>query len=84
MSRKEKIERNKERLKMYLEKEAYMLSKDGIQSYGMGTRNAARYDLDLAEIRKAIEKLEKDIDEMEGLEEGKKPRKIVGVVIRDW
>lgn len=84
MSRKEKIERNKERLKMYLEKEAYMLSKNGIQSYGMGTRNAARYDLDLAEIRKAIEKLEKDIEELEGLEEGKKPRKIVGVVIRDW
>ncbi len=84
MSRKEKIERNKERLRMYLEKEAYMLSKDGIQSYGMGTRNAARYDLDLAEIRKAIEKLEKEIEELEGLEEGKKPRKIVGVVIRDW
>lgn len=84
MSRKEKIERNKERMKMYLEKEAYMLSKDGIQSYGMGTRNAARYDLDLAEIRKAIEKLEKDIEELEGLEAGKKPRKIVGVVIRDW
>lgn len=84
MSRKEKIERNKERLKMYLEKESYMLSKDGIQSYGMGTRNATRYDLDLAEIRKAIEKLEKDIEELEGLEVGKKPRKIVGVVIRDW
>lgn len=84
MSRKEKIERNKERLKMYLEKEAYMLSRDGIQSYGMGTRNAARYDLDLAEIRKAIEQLEKDIEELEGMEAGKKPRKIVGVVIRDW
>lgn len=84
MSRKEKIERDKKRLKMYLEKEAYMLSRDGIQSYGMGTRNAARYDLDLAEIRKGIETLEREIEELEGLEAGKKPRKIVGVLIRDW
>jgi hypothetical protein len=84
MSRKEKIERDKKRLKMYLEKEAYMLSRDGIQSYGMGTRNAARYDLDLAEIRKGIETLEREIEELEGLEAGEKPRKIVGVLIRDW
>ena len=84
MERKEKIEQKKKRLNMYLSKEEYMLSKDGVQSYGIGTRNAARYDLDLAEIRKAIEKLEKEIEELEGLESGKKPRKIVGVVIRDW
>ncbi len=84
MDIKEKIKQKKERLKMYLEKETYMLSPNGIQSYGIGTRNASRYDLDLAEIQKAIEKLEKEIDELEGLEAGKKPRKIVGVVIRDW
>ncbi len=84
MSRKEKIEQKKERLKMYLEKESYMLSKNGVQSYGTGSRSAARYDLDIAEIRRAIEKLEKEIEELEGLEAGRKPRKIVGVVIRDW
>lgn len=84
MDRKEKIRQKKERLKMYLEKEAYMLSKNGVQSYGVGTRNASRYDLDLSEIRKAIDKLEKEIEELEGLESGKKPRKIVGVVMRDW
>lgn len=84
MSRKEKIEQRKKRLDMYLEKEAYMLSKNGVQSYGTGTRSAARYDLDLAEIRKAIKELEKEIEELEGLEAGKKQRKMVGVVIRDW
>lgn len=84
MDRKEKIRQKKERLKMYLEKESYMLSKNGVQSYGTGTRNATRYDLDLAEIRKAIEGLEKEIEELEGLERGRKARKIVGVVIRDW
>lgn len=84
MSRKEKIEQKKERMKMYLEKEAYMLSKDGIQSYGTGTRSATRYDLDLSEVRKAIKELESEIEELERLEAGQKQRKIVGVVPRDW
>lgn len=84
MDRKDKINQKKARLKMYLEKEEYMLSRNGIQSYGIGTRSTSRYDLDLAEIRKAIDKLEKEIEELEGLESGKKPRKIVGVVPRDW
>lgn len=84
MDRREKINQKKERLQRYLEKEAYMLSKDGVQSYGLGSRSVARYDLDLKEIRKAIDSLEKEIGELEGLEAGKKPRKIVGVVIRDW
>jgi len=84
MDRKEKIKQKKERLQKYLDKESYMLSKYGVQSYGTGTRNAARYDLDLAEIRKAIDELEKEIEELERMECGKKPRKIVGVIIRDW
>lgn len=84
MNRREKIKEKKERLKLYKEKEAYMLSRQGVQSYGIGTRNASRYNLDLAEIRKAIAELEEEIEELEGLEKGQKPRKIVGVVIRDW
>lgn len=84
MTRKEKIKDKKERLKLYKEKEAYMLSKDGVQSYGIGTRNASRYNLDLADVRKAIKELEQEIEELEGLENGRKPRKIAGVVIRDW
>ncbi len=84
MDRKEKIRKKKERLKLYEEKEAFMLSKDGVQSYKIGSRMAARYDLELAEIRKAISDLEKEIEELEGLENGKKPRKIAGIVPRDW
>lgn len=81
---RDKIEDRKTRLALYKGKEAFMLSKDGVQSYGIGSRSAARYDLDLAEIRKAISDLEKEIEELEVVEEGRKPRKIVGVVMRDW
>lgn len=84
MDRKEKIRKKKKRLKLYEGKEAFMLSPQGIQSYRIGTRIATRYDLELAEIRKAIAELEKEIEELEGLEKGKKPRKIAGIVIRDW
>lgn len=81
---RDKIEDRKTRLALYKGKEAFMLSKDGVRSYGIGSRSAARYDLDLAEIRKAISDLEKEIEELEVVEEGRKPRKIVGVVMRDW
>lgn len=81
---KRKIEDKKKRLDLYKEKEAYMLSKDGVQSYGVGSRNAARYNLDLAEVRKAIDELETEIEEMEDLLAGVRPRKIVGVIPRDW
>lgn len=81
---KRKIEDKKKRLDLYKEKEAYMLSKDGVQSYGVGSRNAARYNLDLAEVRKAIDELETEIEEMEDLLAGIRPRKIVGVIPRDW
>ena len=81
---KRKIEDKKKRLDLYKEKEAYMLSKDGVQSYGVGSRNAARYNLDLAEVRKAIDELETEIEEMEDILAGVRPRKIVGVIPRDW
>lgn len=81
---REKIEDRKTRLDLYKGKEAFMLSKDGVISYGIGSRSAARYDLDLAEIRKAVSDLEKEIEELETLEEGRKPRKIAGIVMRDW
>lgn len=81
---KRKIEDKKKRLDLYKEKEAYMLSKDGVQSYGVGSRNAARYNLDLAEVRKAIDELETEIEEMEDILAGVRSRKIVGVIPRDW
>ena len=74
---KKKIEDKTVRLQMYKDKEAYMLSKSGIRSYGIGSRSTERYNLDLAEIRKAIE-------ELENRAEGIKPRRVVGVIPRDW
>ena len=41
-----KIELKKQRLELYYKREAEMLDR-GVQSYGMGTRNLARYNTDL-------------------------------------
>ncbi len=49
------IKRN--RLELYLKREAEMLD-GGVQSYGIGSRNLARYNTDLAAIRAAIKELE--------------------------
>ncbi len=53
-------------------------------SYGIGSRNLARYNTDLSQIRDAIKQLEKEIANLEGALNGQKPRKAVGVVPRDW
>ena len=68
------IKRN--RLELYLKREAEMLD-GGVQSYGIGSRNLARYNTDLGSIRAAIKHLEAALN-------GEKPRKAVGVVPRDW
>lgn len=52
----------------------------GVQSYGIGTRNAARYQTDLAEIRKAIKEMESEIEALSN----KSQRRAVGVIPRDW
>ena len=71
------------RLELYLKREAEMLD-GGVQSYGIGSRNLARYNTDLSQIRDAIKQLEKEITNLEGTLNGQKPRKAVGVVPRDW
>lgn len=68
-----------ERLQLYKEREKVMLS-GGVQSYGVGSRNATRYNTDLAEIRRAIKELENDISELSSATK----RKAVGVIPRDW
>lgn len=73
----------RERLELYLKRESEMLS-GGVQSYGIGSRNLSRYNTDLAAIRAAIKELEDDIAALEALLNGKRPRKAVGVVPRDW
>ena len=71
------------RLELYLKREAEMLD-GGVQSYGIGSRNLARYNTDLSQIRAAIKQLEDEIANLEGALHGQKPRKAVGVVPRDW
>lgn len=78
-----KLKQKSERLELYYKREKEMLD-GGVQSYGIGSRNLARYNTDLAQIRAAIDQLEKEICELEGALNSRKPRKAVGVVIRDW
>lgn len=73
----------RDRLDLYLKREAEMLD-GGVQSYGIGSRNLARYNTDLSTIRAAIKELEEEIATLEGALSGQKPRKAVGVVPRDW
>ena len=79
VNKQTRIETLQARLDLYLKREAEMLS-GGVQSYGVGTRNASRYNTDLAEIRRAITDLQNEIDELSA---GSR-RKAVGVVPRDW
>lgn len=79
----ELLERKKRRLELYYNREEEMLD-GGVQSYGQGTRNLARYNTDLANIQKAIKELEEEINSLENVLSGKSKRKAVGVVIRDW
>ena len=75
----EKISKLKTRLELYYKREEEMLS-GGVQSYGIGTRNATRYQTDLSAIRKAIKEMEDEIASLEN----KSQRRAVGVVPRDW
>lgn len=85
MTKKEKyqaeLERKKARLDLYYAQEEKMLT-GGVQSYGIGSRNLARYNTDLAQIRSAIKELVSEIEELEGLLTGNKSRKCVGIIPR--
>ena len=79
----EQITEKKERRKLYLDRERIMLT-GGVQSYGIGSRNLARYNTDLAQIRAAINELTDEIHELEAVLENEPRRKRVGLVFRDW
>lgn len=80
----EKIERKKKRLELYYAKEEEMLSPKSVQSYGIGSRNASRYQLDLKNLREQIKELEAEIEELQGMITNNKPRRAVAIVPRDW
>lgn len=64
-------------------REAYIALLDGrVKSYAIGGRNLTRFDL--AELSDTIEKLEKEVSELEEKVNGKPRRRAVGVVMRDW
>ena len=88
MTRQEKIRREldetRARLDMYLAREEEMLSKGGVQSYAIGSRNLSRYQTGLADIQAMIEKLRKRVRELEAELAGQSPRRAIGVVPRDW
>lgn len=77
------LSEKKERRTLYLEREKTMLT-GGVQSYGIGSRNLARYNTDLAQIRAAIKELDDEIKELEALLNGGAARKRVGFVFREW
>lgn len=80
MSTYEKLKKKKNRLEMYYQAEEKIL--EGAQSYQLGTRNLTRANL--AEIRKMIEQLEKEVEDLEKIAEGHKPRRAIAVVPRDF
>ncbi|MGN0014963.1 MAG: hypothetical protein ACI37T_06040 [Candidatus Gastranaerophilaceae bacterium] len=76
------IIKKKERLELYLSREATMLQ-GGVQSYGIGSRNLTRYNTDLSAIRAAIKELEAEIKSLEAMQNGTPIRKAVGIIPRD-
>ena len=81
---KQELEDAKRRLNLYLDREADMLAKNGVQSYGIGSRNIQYYSTALKDIQDMIDKLRARIRELEAELEGRAPRRALGVVPRDW
>lgn len=80
---KRKLDRINERIEYYYEKEKSILTNEGVQSYSIGSRSVTRYQYS-SNIKKQIEELEKERDKLENLLEGRRARKAVAVVPRDW
>lgn len=54
----EKVTEIRRRLALYKSREEFMLSPEGVQSYGVGNRNLTRYNTDLKTITDMITRLE--------------------------
>ena len=78
------LEQTRKRLERYLAREDDMLDKNGVQSYGIGSRNLQHYNTALKDVQDMIEKLRARIRELEAELAGQSARRAVGVVPRDW
>lgn len=76
---KARLDNCKTRLLLYYEAEKAILT--GAQTYWIGTRRLERADL--AEIRKMIEKLEAEVDELTSKIAGSGRRKSIRIIPRD-
>lgn len=64
-------------------REAYIALLDGgVKSYSLENRSLTRFDL--PDLKKAIEDMENEIDELEALLEGRKRRRAFAVTPNDW
>lgn len=64
-------------------RKAYLALLSGqVKSYEIGSRALTR--LDLPELKKTVNELEKEVDALEGALCGRKPRRAVGVIPRDF
>lgn len=85
MANREELQKRLEYWRSMLEKlmDAYMaLVEGGVKSYEIDDRSLTR--LDLPSLKKSINDAEAKVDLYEDLLNGKKPRKIMAVVPRDW
>lgn len=72
-----------ERLAEYRQQEHNMLMGLDI-SHTIGSRRLERYPMSIDQIRRAIEELEKQLDEIDALLNGGHARKSVAYIPRDW
>lgn len=77
----EERDKKQERLNLYYEMEAKMLSGSPL-SYSLGSRSKTNYSMSPDQVRNAIEQLEKEIQELDGLISGQKSRKVVSIIPR--
>lgn len=68
----------KELRKAYIE----LSSSGGVKSYTIGDRQLSRHDL--GALKKEISELEREVDELQAAVDGTGPKRLFGVVYRDW
>lgn len=78
----EERDRKKERLELYYKMEEKMLT-GSPQAYSLGSRSKTNYPMTPDQLRAAIEKLEKDIEELDGLIAGQRSRRVVSIIPRN-